>query len=444
MTKKPIGCLAVAVLLTGMVLAGCVGSEAGGQAQADNSTDPADDVEQEQNTTDTDASVDDGNATDDASEEETKSYRVPSDAMSAEPADTAEGMAHFHFEESGPTDVLGVKGDAGEPAQKTFSLSDPGDLTFFDVYVDSQDDKATWDVDYDLFLYEGDDTSGDPIASSTDGGAREYIFWQPDGDQAQNYTIEVRAWTSVDASWTMDVWAWTHEDWNASHPWTDVWERSYEIGQLEVAIPGCPDAVGQVAFCALSGVIGWTHGPAADQLTSDNSYDWGGYIWYGCGNGGNANVNPNGSGPRSLPCPDEPYTKVSVVINDDTAGQQVAAIWTTCSNDGDIYCGETDNLNDTKCEGDCAGPNELTSTFCGVVNGITRDATTDHDGTGPGIWDQRGEMYKTANGTYQEHPGVEDMVLFLVGPQRGGGGICPDANPYTGPTQGTITIIAQK
>lgn len=421
--------LVLVIVMIAIGLAGCLGSSGGSPEEAPQGDDPAEGDRPDGNETRPDEG--DRRTGDAGDDEASEPARVPSDAMEGEPADTEPGMAHFTFEGDGAVDVFGTNSDS-----VTFTVSDPGDLTFFDAYLHSDADQATWDEDYDLYLYEGNGTDGEPIAEGATSTTEGYLFWKPDGSDAQEYTLEVESSTSKGEGWTLDVWAWTKQNWSANHPWTDVWQREYEFGQLEVC--------GPEPVC-VSGTIGWTYGPAARQLTGDDSWDVGGYIWYGCTNEGSGTASPNGTSTRSLPCPeDEPYTSVSVVIDDDVQGQQVAAIWTTCSNDGDIYCGETNNRNDTKCDGDCAGPNELQATFCGTVSGITRDGTTDADGTGTGVWDQRGELYQAANGTYVPHPGVEDMVLFLVGPQRGGGGICPQANPYTGPVRGTITIIATK
>lgn len=435
MKQSHAGCLAVALLLTSAVLAGCIGSEAGGES-------PVPDAGDNASTPDADRPRDDaGNATDDASEAKQSTdgngttdgddgsteARIPADAMSAEPADTQPGMAHFAFEDEASVAVFGEGGES-----RTWDLHDPGDVTFFDVHVHSEAAAASWDVDLDLYLYNG---TGEQVASSAVTGTNEYVFWTPDDDVAQNFTIEVASYLSKGDAYTVDVWVWTVDDWNASHPWTDVWERSYDWGQTEACIqePACVSVVG--------GINGDPVG-----VTGDGTYDFGGYIWNACSDSGNVNTEPNATafgGPRSLPCPDTPYTSVSVVIDDDLAGQQVGAIWTTCSVDNDTWCGETDNVNDSKADGN-PGPNELTATFCGVVQGLTRDANTAKDGTGSGIWDQRDERYETGNGTMADHPGVGSMSVFLVGPQRGGGGICPNANPYTGPTTGTITIIAQK
>lgn len=439
MTKKRMGCLAVVILLTGMVLAGCVGSEAGGQAQSDNTTDQADDVDQNLNTTD----ADDGNVTEDDSEVE-KSYRVPSDAMDAEPAKTQEGMAKFELSgDAKPmTDTPGVcasflrfSGDASGsffPTIAEYEIEDPGDLTFFDMHLSADSDYQ----DLGMTLYN---ESGEEVAEADDfASTGEYLFWTPEQGDNQTYTLEI--WQScqdpTDRSYSLDVWVWTHDDWNASHPFTDVWQKSYDWGQAEV----CPQEPACVSLV-------WS-GPADPTgTTDDGQIDMGGYSWSGCAT--------SGGGPALLPCDPDPYKKVSIVINDDVAGQQVAAIMTTCSNDGDNWCGETDNVEqENKCSQEVPliggiscqkpGPNELRATFCGVINGVTRDGTTDKDGTGPGVWDQSGEEYETANGSYEEHPGVGTLAVFLRGPQRGGGGICPDANPYHGPTTGTITIIAQK
>lgn len=441
MKQKRMGCLAVALLLTGMALAGCVGSEAGGdQAPAD-----ADVNQDDDSSTDTGAT--DGNQTDpgdlddgsDGNEtEEETSYRVPVDAMSAEPAETQEGMAKFLFDTH--MDEVGYAYSAGLAGHNTgvheYEIHNPGDVTFFDIYLSQPDAQGGQDADMDLYVKN---ESGSTVASAASPTSDEYVFYQPPEGVSQNFTVTIDPWLNPDStgtvsgSYQLEVWVWTHEDWSADHPFTDVWTKEYDFGQLEV----CPD---QDVYC-VSG-IAWSGDYTG--TTEDGEFNLGGYAWNGCGT--------NGGGPGTLPCPPEdPYKKVSFVIDDDVAGQQVAAIFATCSNDGDIYCGETENINDSKTDDNspycdrasCKGPNELTATFCGVVNGLTRDGTTDHDGTGPGMWDQRGEEYQKADGTYAPHPGVTGVNIFLVGPQRGGGGICPNANPYTGPTTGTITLIAQ-
>lgn len=426
------GYIAVAVLLIAVSLAGCIGSEAGGNAAPadDVSNDSAQDVDDtstddaENQTPETEPQAEDG---DEQEEEKEKPPRIPSDAMEADPDETKQGMAHFVFEgsvgPSAPECLFVCPPDQPVHVTESFEIVNPGDLTFLDAYVRAGRDQGSV-TDYDLYLYN---QSGGTLASSASSGDDEYIFLSPTQGENATYTLVIDAWLNAESTYTLDVWAWTAEDWSANHPFTDVFEKRYEWGQVEAATP--------VAAVSLV----WGPGDPTGA-TEDGSIDIGGYGWSGCAS--------NGGGNYLLPCPEQPYTSVSIVIDDDVAGQQVAAIFTTCSNDNDPeagapanLCGETDNRNDSVGN---PGPNELRATFCGVVQGITRDANTPKDGTGPGIWDQRGEEYLNADGEMVAHPGVSDMVVFLRGPQRGGGGICSDANPYTGPTTGTITVIAKK
>lgn len=455
-TKSTVGALAVALLFATLALGGCVGGigQTSPDADADD-TGPAsaDDSQDNQTPTNGDGGIDeednesvqdDGSGADDG---EPAPPRTPDDAMPGhEPADTTEGMAHFSIEaEAKPLQEVpgvcaiflrvGVDAERQEffPTIRNQTIHNPGDLTFFDIHLSADSDLT--DVSMEL-----KNETGETVASA-DAFAHtgEYLFYAPEEGKAQDYTLEI--WQScadpTDRSYTVDLWFWTTDDWQVNYPFADVFTKTYEWGQVEVN-----------AQAAAVSVVWGLHDPTGS--TRDGSIDFGGYSWDGCAS--------QGGGSDFLPCPPEPYTSISVVIRDDAAGQEVAAIFATCSADGDNWCGETDNLNDDKTtdnsgfcssppettDPSCSGPNELRATFCGVVTGITRDANDDADGTGPGVWDQRGEQYENANGTYVEHPGVNGLAIFLRGPQRGGGSVCADANPYTGPTSGTITIIAFK
>lgn len=435
------GAVAIALLFAALALAGCVGGS--GQPGPDaGDAGPTADGSDDQNTSPTDGTdgtvddgsdVDDGSGGDGASDEDVPPPRTPADALPGhEPVDTAEGMAHYVIQgQAKPmTEVPGLCGGllrAGMDAESqelfptiaNLTIHDPGDVAFFDVYLSAGSGYT------DLSMTLWNQSGGSVAEADSFGSTNEYLFWQPKAGAGQDYGLEI--WQAcadpTDLSYTLEVWVWTAEDWNASHPFTDVFTRTYEWGQAEVAMVG-----------SVSGGFGDAVG-----VTRDGSIDFGGYGWTGCAF--------NGGGLSLLPCPNEPYVSLSIVIDDDVAGQEVAAIFTTCSNDNDAekagfnICGETDNLNDTTGN---PGPNELRASFCGVVNGISRDATDPRDGTGSGVWDQRGEMYMNADGDMVPHPGVGGLTVFLRGPQRGGGAICPDANPYTGPTTGTITLIAFK
>lgn len=428
--------LAVALTLVTIVLAGCVGG-LGDEAETGPTETDSPDGNDSDDGGDLDLDDDDQDEDLDGDDNETVSYRTPSDAMSVEPAETQEGMAHFVIEgQAKPmTEVPGVCASVGRfgadisepgspgvfPTIVNLTIDNPGDLTFFDIRLSASSERT----DLSMTLKN---SSGATIAEADNfGRTDEYLFWNPDQGEETEYYLEI--WQScadpTDRSFKVDSWVWTSPDWNAEHPWTSVWERRYDLGRggVDTTVP----CVNETAPCGpvYADLVQPLSDPVGVSGDGDGQLTVGGYSWDGCGT--------NGGGPTLLPCPREPYTSISVIIDDDIQGQEVAATFATCSDDGDNFCAETNN-------GD--GPNELQATFCGVINGVTRDSTDDRDGTGPGIWDQRNENYKNETG-YQDHPGVSGLVLFLKDPQEGGGGICA-SNTYAGPTSGTITIVATK
>lgn len=119
---------------------------------------------------------------------------------------------------------------------------------------------------------------------------------------------------------------------------------------------------------------------------------------------------------------DGPYDRAELRVTDQIASN-VMYSGATCSNDGDFWCGETNNTNgDTGGDQqDNPGPNELAAFGCSSTASIvvlTRDQEGDDqhwDGTGDGVWNQTGEMYDDdADGEPDTpHPGVTNLVIFL-------------------------------
>lgn len=426
------------MLLVGVLLAGCVGSEAGGNpagpADKDDTADNASDDVQDQadnqsSTPDNNAGTDADDGQDEADDQAKQAPRTPTDGVpERDPDETGPGMARWVIQESVQDPSVAtacVEGTCG-PDDATFTAEYPlhfaEDIVFFDAYM-------KWDAgiktDLDLYLY---DSEGDEVMSSTRADDEEYMLVRPTADQTGDYTLKVNGFTNLEpgTEFSVEVSFWTVSNYTYNNPWT-VLEKRYEIGQAETA-----------AFSITWSPMALWYEPTGQY--DEESFDMGGVGWEACS--GDDNIHTNGNNGThgahySLPCPADPTTSVSVFINDDVAGQQVGVFLTTCSVDGDNTCGETNNVNDTV----SPGPNELEASFCGVIQGFQRDSTDDKDGTGPGVFDQRGEQYEAANGTMEDHPGVDGLTMFFRGPQRGGSELCSNADAYTGPTTGTVTLI---
>lgn len=420
------------MLLIAVSLAGCIGSEAGGNAA------PADDVSNDSAQDVDDTSTDDAEnktpetdpQTEDGADEKDKDEppRTPTDAMEADPDETKQGMARWVIQDSvqdvsvATACIEGTCGPEDATFKAQYDIHIAEDIAFLDVYM-------KWDMglktDLDLYLYNSD---GEEVMSSARGDDEEYLPMIPADDQTGTYTLEVQGFTNLEPGTQYEIQfsAWTVSNYTYNMPW-QVLEKRYEIGQAEtaaVSITWSPMAL----WYEPTGAYG------------EESFDMGGVGWIGCTSEDNVHTNGNNGSHGahySLPCPATPYSSLSIFVNDDVAGQQVGAFATTCSNDGDNTCGETNNVNDTV----SPGPNELEASFCGVIQGFQRDSSDDADGTGPGVYDQRGETYEAANGTEVDHPGVNGVTLFFRGPQRGGAELCSNADAYTGPTTGTVTLI---
>lgn len=232
-------------------------------------------------------------------------------------------------------------------------------------------------------------------------------------------------------------------------------ERSYEFGQIE---GGFQES------------LAWTFLDTTG-FTLDGSWDLGGAAWMGCQGPGSSSADPSNWQLPCVPYADGlgPYDSASVFVDDAVNGPDVGFVLATCSNDGDRWCGETDNIHqpavvDDPCVSllNCPfklpayedgvvknggpvggrGPNELLKTGCGSIIDAMMDPSTAKDGTGPGIWDQAGEQYEDAGGVLQPHPGVAYVVVFLGGAFRGPQ-FCPTIGNAVGATAGAMTLAGK-
>lgn len=246
----------VLVIFAALALAGCIGSGSSDGSSAQGNDDPG--------TSDPDGSQDDAGTSGDQDEGDSdqegpdgddgasaNDTRTPSDAMPGQdPAETAEGMAHFSIQEqanpAARTSFVGQAGTcqdsiqgnpipAGELCTWRYNFTVAGDETRVAIALDWDSEMA------DLSLRFVDDrgtsvmgsehgmVAAEPVSGfilPPNGTTWEYIRFSSDFEVIEpgDYTIEVEEYNIWDPQsatglpWTLDVWVYTVPTDATHHP----------------------------------------------------------------------------------------------------------------------------------------------------------------------------------------------------------------------------------